>query len=226
MIKQSELEVKGLVMTVLATLLVTVGGIVEIVPLFASKAQTPAMPEVKPYTALEQEGRDIYVREGCYVCHSQQIRPFRDETERYGPYSKAGESQYDHPFQWGSKRTGPDLARVGGKYPDSWHYRHMNNPRELVEESIMPNYPWLLSDKLDLSLTRRKLTVLRQLGTPYTDQEIEGAEAAARKQADEIAERIKSGGEKDVQADREIIALVAYLQRLGTDIGWRKEGAK
>lgn len=227
MFKQSELEVKGLVMAVLVTLLVLVGGIVEIVPLFQTRATAVAIPEVKPYTPLELEGRDIFVREGCYLCHSQQVRPFRDETERYGPYSKAGESIYDRPFQWGSKRTGPDLARVGGKYPDSWHYTHMNNPRDIERESVMPNYPWLLTNKLDLGLTRRKLLVHRTLGAPYTDQEIEGWEASVQAQADAIKGRLQAAGVADARSDREIIALIAYLQRLGTDIGWRnKVGAQ
>lgn len=226
-IKQSEIEVKSLVMAVLVTVLVAIGGIVEIVPLLQMRTEAVAIPEVKPYSPLELEGRDIYLREGCYVCHSQQVRPFPDETERYGPFSKAGESVYDHPFQWGSKRTGPDLARVGGKYPDSWHYIHMRNPRDMEPDSVMPNYYWLLDNKLDLSLTRRKLIVQRQVGVPYTDDQINGWEAAVSTQAEQIVARLKTAGVADAQPDREIIALIAYLQRLGTDIGWRnKVGAR
>jgi cytochrome c oxidase cbb3-type subunit I/II len=226
-LKQSEIEVKGLVMAVLVTIVICVGGIVEIVPLIQTRADAVAIPEVKPYTPLELEGRDIYIREGCYLCHSQQVRPFRDETERYGPYSKAGESVYDHPFQWGSKRTGPDLARVGGKYPDSWHYMHMRNPRDVVPESIMPNYSWLIANKLDLRYTAKKMEVLRNLGVPYTDAQIADCQASIAAQAEQITGRLRAAGVAEAQSDREIVALIAYLQRLGMDIGWRnKVGAR
>jgi cytochrome c oxidase cbb3-type subunit I/II len=216
-----KLETKGLVFAVLATLVVLVGGIVEIVPLFKVQAAVPHLEAVKPYTALELEGRDIYIREGCYLCHSQQVRPFRDETERYGPYSKAGEFVYDHPFQWGSKRIGPDLQRVGGKYPNAWHYMHMRNPRDVTPESIMPNYPWLYTRMLDTTLTQRKLAVQQKLGVPYTDADVTNALTNLRAQADGIAQNLRTSGAADAQSDREIVALIAYLQRLGTDIGWR-----
>ncbi|MBM3462855.1 MAG: cytochrome-c oxidase, cbb3-type subunit II [Armatimonadetes bacterium] len=219
------LEKKSLLMAVVSTIVILIGGIVEIVPLYAVKAQVPAIAGVKPYTPLEVEGRDIYLREGCYTCHSQMVRPFRDEAERYGPYSKAGEFVYDHPFQWGSKRTGPDLHRVGGKYPNSWHYIHMRNPRDVSPDSIMPNYPWLLSRGLDTSTTQRKLRALRTVGVPYTDEEIAAADQSLRKQADEIVASLKSAQIADAEADREIIALIAYLQRLGMDINWRNSDA-
>ncbi|MFN8613615.1 MAG: cytochrome-c oxidase, cbb3-type subunit II [Vulcanimicrobiota bacterium] len=216
------LESQGVLMSILVTVLVLVGGIVEIVPLYYVRSSVPPIDGVKPYTPLELEGRDIYVREGCYNCHSQMVRPFRDETERYGPYSKAGEFVYDHPFQFGSKRTGPDLHRVGGKYPDSWHYYHMRNPREIVPGSVMPVYSWLHQNALDTSLTKRKMEVLRKLGVPYSQEEIDGAKAAIDKQAQEIAGRLTEQKVEGVQADREIIALIAYLQRLGGDIHWRE----
>lgn len=216
------LETKGFLFGVLSFIVVSIGGLVEIVPLYMVDAQIPRIEEVKPYTPLELEGRDIYIREGCYTCHSQVVRPFRDETERYGPYSKAGEFVYDRPFQWGSKRTGPDLARLGGKYPDSWHYLHMQNPRDMAPESIMPNYPWLLTNPLDTSLTEAKLATLRKLGTPYSDEEIRNARPLLEAQASEIAERLKAA-DIETEADKEIIALIAYLQRLGTDIGWREQ---
>lgn len=215
------LESKGFLFGVLTFIAISIGGLVEIVPLYMVDAQIPRIEEVKPYTALELEGRDIYIREGCYTCHSQMVRPFRDETERYGPYSKAGEFVYDRPFQWGSKRTGPDLQRLGGKYPDSWHYLHMQNPRDIVPDSIMPNYPWLIEDPLDTSLTRKKLETLRKLGVPYSDEEVAGAEAALAEQAEKIAEGLRKA-DIPAEADREIIALIAYLQRLGTDIGWQE----
>jgi cytochrome c oxidase cbb3-type subunit I/II len=172
---------------------------------------------VKPYTPLEVEGRDLYIREGCVGCHSQMIRPMRAETARYGDYSKPGEFVYDHPFLWGSKRTGPDLHRIGGKYPDSWHFVHMSQPRSTSPGSIMPGYPWLYSDRLDTSHIEGKVITLRRLGVPYPP----GYEAQAandlRLQAAHIADGLKSGG-IDAPADREIVALIAYLQRLGTDI--------
>lgn len=183
-------------LTVLILAVISVGGLVEIVPLALSSAAKQGDVTVKPRTALEQAGFDIYVREGCYLCHSQMIRPFRSETERYGPYSMAAESQYDHPFEFGSKRTGPDLARVGGRYSDEWHRLHLKNPRDLVPESNMPGFPWLATSKLDGQLMERKLRVLRTLGTPYTDADV--ADAAAQ-----------------VAGKTEQDAVVAYLQSLG-----------
>ncbi|MET3107275.1 cytochrome c oxidase cbb3-type subunit 2 [Oxalobacteraceae bacterium GrIS 2.11] len=184
---------------VLVLLVVSVGGLVEIVPLFFQKSTTEPVTGLKPYTALQLAGRDIYLREGCYGCHSQMIRPFRAETERYGHYSVAGESVYDHPFQWGSKRTGPDLARVGGRYSDEWHRIHLNNPRDVVPESNMPGYKWLEQNKLDPDEIAPKLRAMRTLGVPYTDADILGA-----------AEQVTDKTELD--------ALIAYLQVLGTAI--------
>lgn len=210
-------------MGILVTLVISIGGLVEIVPLYAVQAQVPTIEEVKPYNPLELEGRDIYIREGCYTCHSQAVRPFRDETERYGPYSKAGEYVYDRPFQWGSKRTGPDLQRQGGKYPDSWHYVHMRNPRDIVPESIMPNYPWLYTTKLDTSATQDKLRTLAKLGTPYDAEYIEKADRKIEIFRKRIARNIKRDGYDDVDEEAEIIALIAYLQKLGSDINWRNK---
>lgn len=216
------LEGQGVLMSILVTVLVLVGGLVEIVPLYYVRSSVPPIEGVKPYTPLELEGRDIYVREGCYNCHSQMVRPFRDETERYGPYSKAGEFVYDHPFQFGSKRTGPDLHRVGGKYPDSWHYYHMRDPREIVPGSVMPKYAWLHQNKLDTSLTKKKMEVLRKLGVPYRQEEIDGFKALMQTQASGIYDRLREQKVENVESDREIIALIAYLQRLGGDIHWRE----
>ncbi len=181
---------------ILVAIVISVAGFVEIVPLyFATETTTPA-PGVVPYTALEVEGRDVYIREGCYNCHSQMVRPLRSETERYGHYSVAGESVYDHPFQFGSKRTGPDLARVGGRYTNSWHRIHLNNPRDVVPESNMPGFPWLDEEVLDAELTPRKLKALRMVGVPYTDDEIATASEA-------------------VAGKTEMEALITYLQMLG-----------
>ncbi|MBF8779176.1 cytochrome-c oxidase, cbb3-type subunit II [Pseudomonas fulva] len=180
-------------------LAVSIGGLTQIVPLFFQDVTNTPVAGMKPYTALQLEGRDIYIREGCVGCHSQMIRPLRAETERYGHYSVAGESVWDHPFLWGSKRTGPDLARVGGRYSDDWHRAHLVNPRDLVPESKMPAYPWLLENRLDGAATGRKMEVLRTLGVPYTDQDIAGAGEAV-------------GGRSEMDA------LVAYLQGLGTAI--------
>jgi cytochrome c oxidase cbb3-type subunit 2 len=185
---------------VLIALVISVGGLVEIVPLYFQQAVTEPAPGVKPYTALQLEGRDIYIREGCYVCHSQMIRPFRSETERYGPYSRPGESVYDHPFQFGSKRTGPDLARVGGRYSDDWHRVHLINPRDVVPESNMPRFPWLLEATIDPTQTPKKMAALRKVGVPYTDEDIAGASAA-------------------VEGRTEMDAVIAYLQGLGTNAG-------
>ena len=186
-------------MIVLIILVVAVGGLVEIVPLFFQKSTTEPVAGLKPYTALQLAGRDIYVREGCYNCHSQMIRPFRAETERYGHYSVAGEFVYDRPFQWGSTRTGPDLARVGGRYSDDWHRIHLNNPRDVVPESNMPGYPWLAKNKLDPKEIQPKFKALRLLGHPYSDEEIAAAPAA-----------LEGKTEQD--------ALIAYLQVMGTSI--------
>jgi len=185
-------------LTILILLVISVGGLVEIVPLALSAAAKQGGVHITPRTALQQAGFDIYVREGCYVCHSQMIRPFRSETERYGPYSVAAESQYDHPFEFGSKRTGPDLARVGGRYSDDWHRVHLRNPRDVVPESNMPGFPWLANSSIDGPLITRKLQVLRKLGTPYSDEQIAGAAA-------------------EVAGKTELDALIAYLQSLGLD---------
>jgi cytochrome c oxidase cbb3-type subunit II len=192
-----KIETSNFLMIVLILLVVAVGGIVEIVPLFFQRSTTQPVAGLKPYTALQLAGRDVYVREGCYNCHSQMIRPFRAETLRYGHYSTAGEFVYDHPFQWGSKRTGPDLHRVGGKYSDDWHRIHLINPRDLVPESNMPAYPWLEKRAVDAASMPGHLTALRRVGVPYTDAEIAGASAA-------------------VMGKTELDALVAYLQVMGT----------
>lgn len=215
------LEGKSLVMTIMVTVLISIGGLVELVPLMAKKSNVPTIPSVQPYSPLELEGRDIYLREGCYNCHSQQIRPFRAEVMRYGEYSRAGEFVYDFPFQWGSKRTGPDLARIGGKYPDAWHYRHMEDPQQTSPGSIMPRYQWLLERQLDSSRIELKFKTMRQLGVPYTDGDELNAAGNLRAQANEIAAGLKASG-IEVESDREIIAMIAYLQRMGTDFGKRE----
>ncbi|MEM6805799.1 MAG: cytochrome-c oxidase, cbb3-type subunit I [Bacteroidota bacterium] len=209
-----------------ALILILIGGIVEMVPTFMVQSNVPSIASVQPYTPLELEGRDIYIREGCYTCHSQMVRPFRSESERYGEYSKAGEFVYDHPFQWGSKRTGPDLAREGTpklKKSDAWHYQHMLDPRITSEGSIMPSYQWLITNELDLSMTADKIEAMQTLGVPYPEAYSEQAVADLRKQAEGIANNIAQelAGENldpEVLKDREIIAIIAYLQRLGTDI--------
>jgi len=190
-------------MIVLILAVVSIGGLVQIVPLFFQTSTTEAVSGLEPYSALRLTGRDIYVREGCYVCHSQMIRPFRAETERYGHYSVAGEYVYDHPFQWGSKRTGPDLARVGGRYSDEWHRVHLNNPRDVVPESIMPGYPWLAENAADAADIGRKMEVMRLLGSPYTDEQIANAP-------------------KELEGKTEQDALIAYLQGLGTALKTRR----
>jgi cytochrome c oxidase cbb3-type subunit I/II len=204
--------------TVLTTVAVVIGGLIEIVPLFLIKENVPTIASVKPYTPLEVLGRDIYIREGCVGCHSQMVRPFRSETERYGEYSKAGEYVYDHPFLWGSKRTGPDLHRVGGKYPDAWHFNHMEDPRSTSPGSIMPAYPWLLSQKLDSKVVEDRMRALRKVGVPYADQEISDAQKSIDAQSKKVVAGLAIGSITNAPADREIIALIAYLQRLGTDI--------
>ena len=196
---------------------VAIGGIVEFVPTFLVKSNIPTIASVKPYTPLELEGRDIYIREGCYTCHSQMVRPFRNETERYGEYSKAGEFVYDHPFQWGSKRLGPDLHRVGGKYPDAWHYNHMKDPRSMSPGSIMPTYPWLLTQSVDTSITGKKIRAMQAVGVPYPEGYDKYATDDLMTQANTIVESLKASG-IEVSPDKEIVALIAYLQRLGTDI--------
>lgn len=188
---------------ILTVLVLSVGGLVEIVPLFFQKSTTEAVDGLQPYTALQLEGRDLYIREGCNVCHSQMIRPFRAETQRYGHYSVAGEFVYDRPFLWGSKRTGPDLHRVGGRYGDDWHRVHLINPRDVVPESIMPGFPWLETNALDGKDIQKKMQVLRKLGHPYTDQDIA-----------EAPEKLKGKTEMD--------AMIAYLQSLGTSIRARR----
>ena len=195
-LSHARVETSNFLMIVLILIAVAFGGLVEIVPLFFQKSTTEPVTGVKPYTALQLAGRDVYIREGCYNCHSQMIRPFRAETLRYGHYSVAGESVYDHPFQWGSKRTGPDLARVGGKYSDEWHRVHLNNPRDVVPESNMPEYPWLSKNLVNAQQVPANMNALRKVGVPYTDEEI--AKAA-----------------EDVTGKTELEAVIAYLQGLG-----------
>jgi cytochrome c oxidase cbb3-type subunit 2 len=192
-------------MGVLIAVVISIGGLVQIVPLYFQGVSQVAAPGVKPYEALRLAGREVYVREGCYNCHSQMIRPFRSETERYGPYSLAGESVYDHPFQFGSKRTGPDLARVGGRYSDEWHRVHFMNPRDVVPESNMPAYPWLARNQVDGALIEKKMRTLVKLGHPYTEEELAGAAAA-------------------VAGKTELEALIAYLQGLGTNVAVKAGG--
>jgi len=193
------IETSNFLMIVLITLVLSVGGLLEIVPLFFQKSTTQPVEGLKPYTALQLAGRDVYLREGCYNCHSQMIRPFQAETLRYGHYSLAGESVYDHPFQWGSKRTGPDLARVGGRYSDEWHRIHLINPRDVVPESIMPAYPWLEKNLVDAAGLPTRMAAMKKLGVPYSDEEI-------------------AKGADDVKGKTELEATIAYLQVLGTAI--------
>ena len=198
-----QIERKPLLLILLVILVVSIGGLVEIVPLFFQKSTTEPVAGLTPYSPLRLAGRDIYVREGCYNCHSQMIRPFRAETERYGHYSVAGEFVYDRPFQWGSKRTGPDLARVGGRYSDDWHRAHLNNPRDLVPESNMPAYPWLAKTNLDADSIVLHLKALKRLGDPYTDEQIANAP-------------------KELAGKTDLDALVAYLQGMGIQIKSRR----
>jgi len=211
------IERKPVQLMVFSLIVILIGGIIEMVPTFLVKSNIPTIASVKPYTPLELQGRDIYVREGCYTCHSQMIRPFRSETSRYGEYSKAGEFVYDHPFQWGSKRTGPDLHRVGGKYPDSWHYNHMLDPTTMSPGSIMPSYPWLLDDDLDTTTTAAKIRAMIKLGVPYPSNYDKVANNDLARQSDDVAASLKKDGIETL-SNKEIIALIAYLQRLGTDI--------
>ena len=194
--QHDQIERSAVLLGVFTAIAISLGGLAQIVPLYFSSSAATAAPGIAPYPPLQLEGRDIYVREGCYNCHSQMVRPLRAETERYGHYSLAGESIYDHPFQFGSKRTGPDLARVGGRYSDDWHRIHLKHPRDVVPESNMPGFPWLEQNKIDASLTARKMRALRTLGVPYTKAQIEGASA-------------------EVAGKTEMDALVAYLQGLG-----------
>ncbi len=190
-------------MMILIVLTISVGAVVQIIPLFFMKSTTQPVEGLKPYSALQLSGRDVYIREGCYVCHSQMIRPFRAEVERYGHYSLAGEFVYDRPFQWGSKRTGPDLHRVGGRYSDEWHRVHLINPRDVVPESIMPGYPWLQTAELDTGNIEKKMKTLRTLGAPYSDEEIAAAPAS-------------------IEGKTEMDAVIAYLQGLGTAVKTRR----
>jgi len=213
------IEGRPMQMLLWSTILISIGGIVQIIPMVFIDSQVPKISTVKPYTPLELAGRDIYIREGCVGCHSQMIRPFRSETERYGEYSKSGEYIYDRPFLWGSKRTGPDLHREGGKYPDRWHYDHMIDPRTMSPGSLMPQYPFLADNELDLSELPAKIAALRQLGTPYPKGFEKRAIADAEAQARRIADRLRTEGVKEEGLEKkEIVAIIAYLQRLGTDI--------
>ena len=213
------LERKATLFTVLSIVAVAIGGLAEILPMMWVESNVPKIETVKPYTPLELYGRDIYIREGCVGCHSQMIRPFRSETERYGEYSKSGEFIYDRPFLWGSKRTGPDLHRVGKKYSDIWHYNHMYDPESISPGTIMPPYPWLIEDDMDLSDIPRQIEVLQTLNTPYPENYADVAVDDLKKQANEVAENLRGQGVvQDGLEHKEIVALIAYLQRLGTDI--------
>jgi len=225
--KHQILEKSSILLLIGILLTVVIGGIVEIAPLFWLSSTIEKVEGMRPYTPLELAGRDIYIREGCYVCHSQMIRSLRDEVERYGHYSLAAESMYDHPFQWGSKRTGPDLARVGGKYSDEWHVAHMTDPRAVVPESVMPGYPWLARRELDYKDIADRLTVLREEGVPYTDAEIKDAKVDLERQVDPNAEGLKDflarypkaqvrQFDGDPRYVSELDAVIAYLQMLGT----------
>jgi cytochrome c oxidase cbb3-type subunit I/II len=212
------IEAKPIVFTIWTVIAIAVGGLLELIPLALVRKNVPAIASVKPYTPLELCGRDLYIREGCVGCHSQMIRPFRSETERYGEYSKAGEFIYDHPFLWGSRRTGPDLHRQGGKYLASWHYKHMEDPTSMSPGSIMPSYPWMLVNKLETTTVSKRIQVLRKLGVPYEPGFEAEAPAHMKAQAEGIAADLKSQLNITVEPDREIVAMIAYLQRLGTDI--------
>ncbi|HLP50266.1 MAG TPA: cytochrome-c oxidase, cbb3-type subunit I [Chitinophagales bacterium] len=211
------IERRPIQLLVLAFVMVIIGGVIEMIPTFLIKSNIPTISSVKPYTPLELQGRDLYVRDGCYVCHSQMIRPFRSEVARYGEYSKAGEFVYDHPFQWGSKRTGPDLAREGGKYPDSWHYNHMDDPRTMSPGSIMPPYWYMLDNDLNITTTAKKIRAMQTLGVPYPEGYDKIANDDLQKQALQIQANLKKDGIV-CSEKKEIIAMIAYLQRLGTDI--------
>lgn len=211
------IEARPIQMLVFSLIAVAIGGVLEIIPTFLIKSNVPTIAAVKPYTPLELHGRDIYIREGCYTCHSQMIRPFRDEVARYGEYSKAGEFVYDHPFQWGSKRTGPDLARIGGKYPDSWHYNHMLEPQSMSPGSVMPPYPWLLDDVIDTASTAARIRAMQTLGVPYPEGYDQIANQELTKQAEQIRKNLKAD-KIETATHKEIVALIAYMQRVGIDI--------
>ena len=220
----------------MATVAILIGGVIQIVPTILVKSNIPTITSVTPYTPLELEGRDLYIREGCVGCHSQMVRPFRSEVERYGEYAKAGEFVYDHPFLWGSKRTGPDLLRVGGKYSDNWHLNHMYDPQSTSSGSIMPSYSWLIRNEHDRNDVAKKMEAMVALGVPYTDEDIANAQQHMNEQATQIEKNLytdpdfaksyeadkksaAANGEQFVEMrDREIVAMIAYLQRLGTDI--------
>lgn len=210
------LEGKSALMAVLTTVAISIGGLVEIIPMYSLAAGPQAIAEVSPYTPLELAGRDIYIREGCYNCHSQMVRPFRSETMRYGPWTRAGEYAYDRPFQLGSRRIGPDLQRLGGKYPDAWHYEHMRDPRSTSPGSIMPTYGWLLTDSYDVADVTASVQAMQTLGVPYRDDEVAQVAESLSKQADGIVASLKGQG-IETTPDREIVAMIAYLQRLGVD---------
>jgi len=216
------LERKPMKFMVLSLIIILIGGMVEMMPTFTIQSNVPTIASVKPYSALELQGRDLYIREGCVNCHSQTVRPFRSETERYGEYSKAGEFVYDHPFLWGSKRTGPDLHRIGGKYSDAWHYNHLVDPASMSPGSIMPPYPWLIEQKLDISTTASKINAMRSLGVPYSPGYEQQANQDLEKQAMQITAELKQNNIR-IKSDREIVAIIAYLQRLGTDIKVNKQ---
>jgi cytochrome c oxidase cbb3-type subunit 2 len=220
-------EKNSIVLVLGILVVIAIGGLVEITPLFYLKNTIEAVDGIRPYTPLELTGRNIYVREGCYLCHSQMIRPLRDEVERYGHFSLAAESMYDHPFQWGSKRTGPDLARVGGKYSDDWHARHLIDPRSIVPQSVMPGYPFLASTEIDTTMTAANMRALRDVGVPYTDEQIANAVADLKAQddpdspnADSFAKRYPKAAVRNFDGKggppTELDALIAYLQMLGT----------
>ncbi len=224
------LERRPVQFMILSIVAILIGGLVEIIPTYLIKSNIPTIATVKPYTPLELHGRDIYIKEGCYVCHSQMIRPFRSETERYGEYSKAGEYVYDHPFQWGSKRIGPDLFREGVKSgplykSDSWHYTHLMDPRKINAQSIMPKYPWLAENEIDISSTPAKIRVMQYLGVPYPEGYDQQAIADVKLQAEKISAGLQSQG-INVPASKQVIALIAYIQRLGTDVGDSKTANK
>ena len=210
------LEGRGTLFAVLSTVVILIGGLVEIVPMFTAKLGPERLEGGTPYTALEVAGRDIYIREGCYTCHSQMVRPTRAEILRYGEWTRAGEYAYDHPFLLGSRRIGPDLQRVGGKYPDAWHYEHMRDPRSTTPGSIMPAYAWLLEQRVDSADITASVRALRAVGLPYSDAEVAGVAESMRRQGGGIAARLATAGIA-TEPDREIIAMIAYLQRLGRD---------
>jgi cytochrome c oxidase cbb3-type subunit I/II len=210
------LEGKSAIFAVLVTVVILIGGLVEIVPMFTATGGTEALPGVTPYTALEVAGRDIYLREGCYLCHSQMIRPMRAEVLRYGEWTRAGEYAFDHPFLMGSRRMGPDLQRVGGKYPDAWHYEHMRDPRSVSPGSVMPTYGWLHTQTYDPADIQASMRALQRAGVPYGDAQIAEAPKDMAAQAQGIVDRLKQAG-VTTEPNREIVALIAYLQRLGKD---------